>query len=125
MREQSETLAERNLRVLVVSFESGAAARRYQEETGLPWPLLVDAERTLYRAYGMQAAGFFDIWGPASWRAYSREIMAGRLPKKPSGDIMQRGGDVLIDPQGIVRFHHVGAGPADRPPVADILKQIG
>jgi len=28
---------------------------------------------------------------------------------------------VLIDPDGIVRLHHVGEGPADRPAVSDLL----
>ena len=40
------------------------------------------------------------------------------------GDIFQRGGDVLIDPTGIVALHHVGNGPADRPPVETILGKI-
>jgi hypothetical protein len=29
-------------------------------------------------------------------------------------------GDVLIDPEGIVRVHHVGTGPADRPSVSSL-----
>jgi len=44
--------------------------------------------------------------------------------KKSSGDIHQRGGDVLIDPHGIVRFHHVGSGPANRPAVDSLLRYV-
>ena len=33
----------------------------------------------------------------------------------------QQGGNVLIDPGGIVRCHHIGRGPADRPSVRVIL----
>ena len=44
--------------------------------------------------------------------------------KDQKADIMQRGGDVLIDPNGIVRMHHVGKGPADRPGVEMILKIV-
>ncbi len=39
-------------------------------------------------------------------------------------EVFQQGGDVLVDPQGIVRFHHIGTGPADRPPVQRILNVI-
>jgi len=84
----------------------------------------VDEERTLYRAYGMLNAGLLDLWGPAVWWAYMKEIARGRLPKKPTGDVHQRGGDVLVDPAGTVRLHHVGTGPADRPPAAAILGLI-
>jgi hypothetical protein len=124
LREKEEELAARNCKVVVVTFEAGFLARSYMDETGLQWPLLVDENREVYQAYGMLEAGFWDIWGPATWLAYFREMLHGHLPKKSSGDIHQRGGDVLIDPQGIVRLHHVGAGPADRPPVGTILRAI-
>jgi len=72
----------------------------------------------------MLSASFLDIWGPRSWWAYLKEILKGRLPKTSHGDIYQRGGDLLIDPDGIVHLHHVGAGPADRPAVETILQKI-
>lgn len=72
----------------------------------------------------MLDAGFLDLWGFASWRAYIKEMIRGRLPKIPTGDVHQRGGDVLVDPAGIVQLHHIGKGPADRPPVETILRRI-
>ena len=124
MRERSSDLLSSNIKVVVISFEAGFLARQYLAETGLEWPLLVDEKRELYRAYGMLDAGFWDIWGPATWLVYFREILRGRLPQKSSGDIRQRGGDVLIDPAGIVRLQHVGSGPADRPEVDAILRTV-
>jgi hypothetical protein len=124
LRERKDELLRKNIKVVVVTFEAGFLARRYMEETGLEWPLLVDANRDIYRAYGMLDASFWDVWGPSTWLAYLKEIRRGRLPNKSSGDIRQRGGDVLIDAEGIVRLHHVGFGPADRPEVATILQAI-
>lgn len=124
MREQADEFNRRNATVAVVTFEHDFFARQYVEETGLTWPLLIDEHRDVYRGYGMLAASFWDLWGPATWLAYLREILKGRLPKPAHGDIHQRGGDVLIDPAGIVRLHHVGHGPADRPPVEAILRTI-
>ncbi len=122
MRERKDELSTKNIKVVVVTFEAGFLARQYMEENSLEWPLLVDANRELYRAYGMLDAGFWDVWGPGTWWAYLKEIARGQLPKKSSGDIRQRGGDVLIDPQGILRLHHVGSGPGDRPEVDTILQ---
>jgi alkyl hydroperoxide reductase subunit AhpC len=124
LRERNSDLLANNIQVVVISFEADFLARQYIAETGLEWRLLVDESRTLYRAYGMLDAGFWDIWGPGTWVAYFREILRGRLPQKSSGDIRQRGGDVLIDPEGIVRLHHVGTGPADRPAVNVILRTV-
>jgi hypothetical protein len=124
LRDREEEFTKRNVRIVVVTFEHGFLARRYVEDTSLAWPLLVDDTRETYRAYGMLSASFWDIWGPGTWWAYLKEILKGQRLKKSEGDISQRGGDVLIDPSGIVALHHVGAGPADRPPVASILEQI-
>ena len=105
-----------------MTFESARVAQAYAAETGIEWPILVDETRHLYRAYGMLAGGMWDIWGPASWWAYLKELARGRLPRASRSDFRQLGGDVLIDPAGIVRFHHVGRGPADRPSVDTLLR---
>ncbi len=99
-------------------------ARAYVEETELQWPLLVDPERKLYQAYGMLQASFWDIWGPSTWLAYARELLRGQKLHESDEDVNQRGGDVLIDPQGNVRLHHIGRGPADRPSVESIIALI-
>lgn len=124
MRDHESELASLKVKVVIVTFEHDFFARSYAEETGLNWPLLMDGGRELYRAYGMLHASFWDLWGPESWRVYFRELLKGQKLHRPTNDIHQRGGDVLIDPQGIVRLHHVGTGPADRPPVETILHMI-
>lgn len=121
MQQAEGELARLGVQQLAVTFEDADAAREYVAETGLRWPLLVDAERRLYRAYEMRKARLRHLWGAATFRAYWREARQGRFPRLPRADTAQQGGDVLIDPAGLVRFHHVGRGPADRPPVARLL----
>ena len=72
----------------------------------------------------MLSASFWDVWGPNTWWAYLKEILKGKKVKKSDGDIFQRGGDVLIDPGGTVRMHHVGVGPGDRPSVKALLNRV-
>ena len=113
-----------NVKIVVVSFENDYLARCYVEDTSLAWPVLIDDTRAVYKSFGMLAASFWDVWGLKTWLVYFREVSKGNKPKKSDGDIYQRGGDVLIDPDGIVRLHHVGEGPADRPDVAKLLKVV-
>lgn len=124
LREHEAKLTELGVAVAVVTFEVGFLARQYVEDSGLTWPLLVDEKRELYRGYGMLAASFWDIWGPKTWWAYLKAVLRGQKLRKSEGDISQRGGDVLIDPAGMVRLHHVGEGPAERPLVAQLLDAI-
>ncbi len=96
----------------------------YVRETQLEWPLLVDTERVLYQAYGMHRGNWWNIYGPASVWAYLKLLLRGRRLRLPGSDVHQLGGDVLIDPRGIVRVHHIGSGPADRPAVTGLLEAI-
>jgi alkyl hydroperoxide reductase subunit AhpC len=124
LRDNEEEFSKKNVKILVVTFENNLLSRSYVEETSLPWPLIIDESRELYNSYGMRYASFWDIWGPRTWLAYIREIIKGQKLIKSEADVMQRGGDILIDPNGIVQMHHVSKGPADRPSVEMILHII-
>ena len=124
MRDHEEEFSKRNVKIVVVTFETDFLARSYVEDTSLPWPLLVDDTRETYGNYDMLSASFWDIWGPKTWWAYLKEIGKGKKLIKSEGDIFQRGGDVLIGPGGTVHLHHIGAGPADRPAVEALLNKI-
>ena len=110
------------VRVLTVTFESSESARIYAEETESPWPVLVDEGRTVYRGYGFDRSKFRHLFGWATMSTYFREALAGRWPRWPVSDTVQQGGDILIDPDGIIRFLYVGSGPGDRPDIERIAE---
>ena len=124
MRLAESELEELNTKVAVLTFEAGFIAQAYVEDTGLTWPLMVDEDRSTYEHYEMLEAGFWDVWGPKTLWAYTKELFSGQKLQKSDGDVSQRGGDVLIDPDGVVRLVHVGDGPADRPALEKMLKVI-
>ena len=64
------------------------------------------------------------IWGPASWWGVLKLILKGRRLRPPAGDVYQLGGDLLIDPDGTTRWHHVTRTPVDRPTVDSILELV-
>ncbi len=96
----------------------------YVQSTGLTWPLLLDADRQLYRAYGMTRGSWSQIYGPTSIAKYLKLMAAGRQPGKPGSDWRQLGGDVLIDPDGIVRVHHISTSPHDRPSIKAVVNLV-
>jgi hypothetical protein len=116
--------AELGAEPVLVTFAPLSRARAHIEERRLDWTVLVDEERTLYRAYGMDRAPWWQIWTLATLRAYAREMRGGVWPRRAREDVRQRGGDVLVDPEGFVRLHHVGKDPADRPSVDSIIEAV-
>ena len=107
-----------------MTFQGGPLVESYVRDTGLEWPILIDESRSLYHVYGMERGKLWQIWGPPAWWAYIKLLARGRRLRRISGDVLQLGGDVLIGPDGTVRFHYVGVGPADRPPVEELLAVV-
>jgi hypothetical protein len=112
----------RHIDVAVVTFEAQWRAVAYVEQTQLTWPLLLDAERRLFDAYGMGRGRLHEVMGWNAWQVSIRALLRGRRLRWPTGDVFQLGGDVLINPQGIVSLHHVGRGPSARPSIETLLK---
>jgi peroxiredoxin len=124
LRQRSSELRERQVSVAVVTFEQLWLAEAYVAETRIPWPLLIDADRKLFAAYDMDRGSTFEVMGFAAWKVYLSLLLRGQRLKRPTDDIYQLGGDVVIDPTGTVRLHHVGRGPADRPSVDQLLAVV-
>lgn len=124
LRQYEERFAALNTAVAIVTFDANFMATAYVKDNAISWPLLIDTDRNLYRAYQMERASWWSIYGPSSVANYIKLLFRGRRLRRPGRDTRQLGGDVLVDPQGIVRLHYVSESPHDRPPVADILKII-
>ncbi len=99
-------------------------ALAYVKSNAMTWPLLLDPARKLYGEYGMTRGSWWQIYGlPSIWN-YLRLILKGRLPGRPGKDWRQLGGNVLIDPAGLVRLHFISSGPHDRPDIESLLSLV-
>ena len=109
--------------VLIVSFSAPLFARAWLEETGAPFTLLVDPDRSVYRSYGLEAS-FWRTWSPRTLWYYARNW--GRRPGwQGSGeDLNQLGGDFIVDRAGKLCFVHRSHDPVDRPSVDDLFAAI-
>ncbi len=124
MRQQEDRLKQLDVRVKVVTFDADFMALAYIRDTKLPWPLLQDSDQQLYAAYGMTSGSWWSIYGLPSVIRYLGLIFRGRMPGKPGRDWRQLGGDILIDPEGIVRLQYISTGPHDRPSVESLLAVV-
>lgn len=125
LRQRKGDLEQLNVRVKIVTFDSKALAEWSVSNTGLQWPILLDTERDLYRGYGLLTGSWWTLSRPSAIWKYLRLIFAGHGSLKKGKDIRQLGGDVLIDPQGVVRMHSICSTPFDRPRVNSILDIVG
>ena len=90
----------------------------------VPYPVLVDRDRTAYHAWGLGRASFLDIWAdPQVWLRYASEFTRGARLQRPGVATLQLGGDFVVDPAGTVAYSRPQRRD-DRPPVGELLHAL-
>jgi len=115
-------LSELETDVLLVSFEPAARVGSVTAEWDMGWPVMVDEDQRVYRAYGLDRASAARIWlSPATIWFYLRQAARGRFLRLSGADTRQLGGDFIIDSEGQLQFSHRSREPADRLQVERLL----
>lgn len=109
-----------NTRVLIVTFGTLPAAQAWLEETCSPFELLLDPERAVYGAYGLERS-LWRSWNLRTIWRYVQLLAGGRKWRGIQGDSAQLGGDFIVDNSGTVRLAYRSHDPTDRPPVTELL----
>jgi peroxiredoxin len=112
--------------VLAVSFAPPEAVAAFLRHTPLPFLLVSDPERSAYRAFGLERTSWPAILRPGVILRYLGLIFRGWRPRRPrpGEDLLQLGGDFVLDGAGRVAYAHRSAEPTDRPAFPDLLLAI-
>jgi hypothetical protein len=127
VRHQEELSAA--LREVIVFHSSADALARHAGD--LPFPLVPDPEKALYRAFGVEAGARARL-APAAWPGILAsiavalpDVILGRQPMPP---LFPKGGryglpaDFLVSPDGIMLAAHYGEHADDQWPVDAVLR---
>lgn len=110
--------------IVLVTFTDPAAITAYLGRNQLPFPMLIDADRDAYRAYGLGRARVRRAWGIRSLAATARLLRQGRRARLPTEDALQLGGDFVIGVDGALVWGHWSDGPDDRPAVDELIAAV-
>ena len=107
--------------VLAVTFAETWRIDAFRSERNWPMPIVADPERRLYRAFGVDRLPWWRVWTPSALARSAILIARGYPPRRPTEDIYQGGGNVVLDGRGRLVWRRVGRGPDDRPRVETLL----
>jgi alkyl hydroperoxide reductase subunit AhpC len=124
LRRQYDALRAAGGEVLAICFDAPERAARYAREQALPFPLLVDEERRVYRAYGLEQGALWRMLMPRVVVGALRLMESGRQLQRPHEDPLQLGGDFVVDPAGLLAVAHPCKDPTDRPIAAELLNAV-
>lgn len=100
MRQSYDEFQRRDAEVLAISSENREAGAIFKASFELPFPLLVDADLRIIRAYGV----------------FHENEAKGRLIARPA--------TFVLDANGIIRYRYIGQNAGDRPSADTILAAL-
>lgn len=109
--------------MVVVTFTDTDQLTTYVRDNEVPFTMVVDPDRSAYRAYGLGRGSLWNVWGPKTLRRYAQIYRRRGWTRRHSAteDTMQLGGDFVIAADGRIAYAYRGEGPWDRPPVDQLV----
>lgn len=103
------------------------AVAGWADERGLPFTCVADPDRSAFRAWGLEQAGWLTVAGPKvllKGAALFRHGLTSGLPHSGQ-DIKQLGGSFVIGSDNRIRWSWYSKDPSDNPPVELVLQASG
>jgi AhpC/TSA antioxidant enzyme len=125
LRDHEEAFSRAGASLAAIGLGDLRYARLFREETGIGFPLLVDAERRTYQAAGLGSASLLHLLRRDNARARSRARAGGHSQHSFGEHPLQLGGSFVFAPGDVDVFAHVSETFGDNAPVAELLAAVG
>jgi hypothetical protein len=121
-----ERLRTAGVGVLAVSQAKPPVLAMFLRSNPQPFPVVCDPDRSAYQAFGLERTSWLSFLKPRELGGYLRLIFRGGKVRKPypGEDVLQLGGDFLLDRSGRVVFAHRSKTATDRPTIDALLAAV-
>jgi peroxiredoxin len=112
--------------VVAVSFTKPERLAAVLRMNPLPFPALSDPGVASYHAFGLGRTSWLDIVRPGVLFRFSKMMLHGWMPGQPGKgeDVLQLGGDFVIDRQRRIAYVYRSLEPTDRPSTSALLEAV-
>ena len=124
MREHQQEFLDKGANLAAIGLGDANYARQFREETGITFPLLIDAERKAYRAAELKKANLLHLFRKDNTAARKRAKAGGFQQKKLGENPFQLGASFVFAPGNVEKFVHVSETFGDNAAMANLLAAI-
>ena len=126
MQEAYEEIRTLGAETLLVAQARPEILSEFLCERPLPFPAVADPSRAAYQAFGLGRTSWAALLRPGVVFRYLRLVFRGGRLRRPykGEDVLQLGGDFVLDRRGRVVYAYRSAEPTDRPSVQDLLRVV-
>jgi hypothetical protein len=107
LREHEQEFQQAGARLAAIGLGDMNYARLFREETGITFPLLVDADRKAYQAAGLKSANLLHLFRPDNAKARTRAKSAGHHQHRLGKNPFQLGASFIFAPGNRDLFVHL------------------
>jgi hypothetical protein len=124
LREREKGFQLKGARIAAIGLGDMEYARLFREETGITFPLLIDADRVAYRAMELGSGSIFHLLRADNRESRARAKAAGHRQHKLGKNPFQLGGTYIFGPGDVDLYAHESATFGDNAPMADLLAAL-
>lgn len=124
MRDHENEIRQADASLAVVGLGGRRYAAAFQEETGIRFPLLIDAERQAYGVLGLKVASLLHLLRRDNMSARKRAKTAGHRQHRLGKDPFQLGGSFVFGPKNVDLYTHVSETFGDNAAPADLIAAL-
>ena len=106
---------------MAISFEPLERVSQLSRQMQLPFLILSDPQRVVYRAYGLASGTLLRLLAPGTIWTYIKLMAKGNRYRFGKSDLRQMGGDFVLDEGGLVAYEFRGTSPHQRPTVPELI----
>jgi alkyl-hydroperoxide reductase/thiol specific antioxidant family protein len=107
LREDENEFGETGARLAAIGLGDMRYASLFRDETGITFPLLVDAERIAYKAAELKSGNLFHIFRRDNTEARARAKAAGHKQHQLGSNPFQLGASFVFGPGNLDLFAHI------------------
>jgi hypothetical protein len=124
LRERESEFKQRGANLAAVGLGDMNFARKFIEETGISFPLLIDDERKAYSALELKSANVFHLFRKDNAARRKEAKAAGFRQAGIGKNPFQLGGSFVFGPGNVDRFVHISETFGDNAPISSLLAAL-
>jgi hypothetical protein len=113
-----------DIHIAAITFAEPQDLAPHRAHLDLPFPLLADPDRQVYRQFDLRRGALLEIWNPGTLRLYVDLLRRGRSLRRPTQDTRQLGGDFVLDAEGRLVAGFWPTSPDARPGVDSLVDAV-
>lgn len=121
MCEHRQSFSNRGVNLAAIGLGDAHYAQQFREDTGIAFPLLIDAQRQAYRLAGLRNANLLHMLRSENKTARDRARSGGHRQHTLGQNPFQLGGSFVFGPGNLDRYVHISRTFGDNAPVQDLL----